>query len=459
MMDDHDITVAANLIRITIDRDKLRATAILAEEIPSFAPELVGEALATMGVVFGIQQSSFSSVGEKPGIPVVVAEGVPSTQGCAGWIELLVQENKPRASKESDNTRTTFKVTNVLKGATVARVHDPASGTDGTTVTGESIPGRRGILAPVHPGHGVAPDVSMPGLFVATCDGNAVVEPGGKIAVQETIDIKESLDMTMGDIDFVGSLIIHGDIHGDIAVKVGKNLIVMGDVDDAVIEAGGDVQIKNGFMGRGNGSITAGGSVRVQHVRNQHITAGSEVYIERESVNGIIAAKRKIIAPRAVIAGGTLEADELVDVGVLGRVEGGQVKVRVGRRGKILDRLAAIEKEMRQLEKNLTDVKDAVYRLVRLKIDAGSLPPDRESILIKLQETQRQIPQIQQSLSAEQKTLSEELQRVSDAKLVVHETVSDNVFIDVNGAKKLTDDVVTGVVYLERNGELTATGM
>ena len=407
-MEDHDITVAANLIRITIDRDKLKATAILGEEIPSFTPELVGEALATTGVVFGIQQSALSLVGEKPGIPVVVAEGLPSTQGSAGWIELLVQESKPLASKDCDNTRTTFKVNNVLKGAAVAQVHDPASGTDGTTVTGESILGRKGACAPVHAGHGVAPDASTPGLFVATCDGNAVVEPGGKIAVQETIDIKESLDMTMGDIDFVGSLIIHGDIHGDITVKVGKNLTVMGDVDDAVIEAGGDVQIRNGFMGRGSGRITAGGSVKVQHVRNQHITAGTDVHIERESVNGIIAAKRKIVAPRAVIAGGTLEADELVDVGMLGRVEGGQVKVRVGRRGKILDRLATIEKELRQLEKNITDVKDAVYRLVRLKIDVGSLPPDKESILTKLQETQRQIPQIQQSLSAEQKTLSEE---------------------------------------------------
>ncbi len=458
-MEGRETETGVSVVRITVDHNKLRATAILHEEVPGFTPEMVAEALAASGVVYGIRDERFHEVGEQPGRPIIVSEGTPAGQGRAGWVECLVQATLSASAKNGDNTRMLFNVLNVRQGEPVAQVHEPDLGPDGMTVTGELIPGRRGTPIAVAPGAGVAADTGCAGRYLAQRDGNAVVDPKGGIDVRDTIEFAGNLDITMGDIDFVGSLIVRGDIRGDLVVTVGKNLTVMGDVDDAVIEAGGDVIVKNGFMGRGCGRITAGGTVKIQHVRNQHVTAGNEVHIERESVNGLIAAKRKIIAPRAVIAGGTLEADELVDVGMLGRLEGGQVKVRVGRRGKILERLATIEKELRQADKNLLDVKDAVYKLVRLKIDSGSLPMEKEKMLARLQETQRQIPLLRDALVQEQSALTEEMHRISDAKLVVHETVSDNVFIDVNGAKKLTDTVMKGVVYVERNGELAATGL
>ncbi len=445
-----------DVIRITVDQQRLHATALLTKEVESFSPEMVADALASAGVIFGIDQSRLAEVGKQPGRPVVVATGTPSAQGRAGWVECLVP---PPATKDDDNTRMVFKVLNVRKGEPVAQLHEPEIGAEGIAVTGEPIPGRRGIPVAVSGGPGIAPDPAVPGRYLATCDGNAVLEGGGKVEVRDTIEFSGDLDLTMGDIDFVGSLIVRGDIHGDINIKVGRNLTVFGDVADAVIVVGGDVIVRNGFIGRGIGSITAGGSVKVQLVRNQHIIAGNEVHIERESVNGVICAKRKIIGTQAMISGGTLEADELVEVGMLGRIEGGQVKVRVGRRGKILERLAAIEKELRQLEKNCTDIKDAVYKLVRMKIDAGTLPAEKESMLTRLQEAQRLIPTKRDQLIAEQKRLSEEMQRLSEAKLVVHDTISDNVLVDVNGARKMTDAIIRGVVFVERKGELEATGL
>ena len=458
-MQEHVPVARVNVVSVTLDHSKMRATAVLSEPEPAFSPEMVATALAAAGVVHGIHEDRFSDVGAQPGFPVVVAEGSPAAQGRSGWVECLVQPSQSSTAKEGDNTRLVFQVLNVRQGEPVAFVHEPEVGADGITVTGESIPGRRGAPVGVSAGPGVAADPQCEGRYCATRDGDAIVDAKGKIDVRDTIEIGGNLDITKGDITFVGSLIVRGDIRGDLVIKVGKNLTVLGDVDDAVIEAGGDVTIKNGFMGRGSGKITAGGTVKIQHLRNQHVTAGNEVHVERESVNGIISAKRKIMATRAVIAGGVLEADELVEVGTLGRSEGGQVKVRVGRRGRILERLAAIEKELRQTEKNLTDVKDAVYRLVRLKIDTGSLPAEKEAMLTRLQETQRKIPHVRETLLQEQAALTEEVRRVSDAKLVIHETVSDNVFIDVNGVKKMTDTEIRGVVFVERNGELTATGL
>ncbi len=456
----NEISVPAiDTVQVTIDSDGLHAAAVQTGDSGPCTAEAVKDALMLAGVVRGIKEDALPLVGEQPGRRVIVAEGSAPVPGQPGWIEILVPQETGTSTEGDDHTRTTIQIRNVRRGEPVARVHEPGHGEDGATVKGEVIGARSGPPAVVRPTAGVVADKDDPGLFVATRDGNAVVTSDGHIDVQESIEIKGNLDLTMGNVTFVGSLVIRGDIHGDMVVKVGNKLTVLGDVDDAIIEAGGDVTIKNGFMGRGHGKIVAGGSVSVQHVRNQKIVSNNDVRIERECINGLIAAKRSILAPRAVIAGGFLEADELVEVGELGRLDGGQVKVRVGRRGRIVERLAGIEKEMRQGEKNFADVKAAVYKLVRLKIDSGSLAPEREQMLTRLQETQRSLPKLLESLEAEKTSLSEELQKVGDAKLLVRGTISDNVFIEVNGARKLTDAVVTGVVFLERNGELTATGL
>jgi hypothetical protein len=51
------------------------------------------------------------------------------------------------------------------------------------------------------------------------------------------------------------------------------------------------------------------------------------------------------------------------------------------------------------------------------------------------------------------------MQRLSEAKLIVHDTLADNVLVDVNGARKMTDAIVCGVVFVEHKGELEATGL
>jgi uncharacterized protein (DUF342 family) len=459
MMENHAPDTAVQSIQVTIAPDGLEATAVLLGDAGSCTPEAVREALAAAGVAWGIKDEALSTLVAHPGSTVAVAVGTVPRDGRGGWIEVLVPVYAPDSYGEGASGRFPVVIRNVVKGQQVARVHSPETGTDGRAVTGEVLPARKGTAASVHPMAGVVADDSTDGVYIATRDGNAVVAPDGSIDVQETVTIDGNLDITVGKVEFVGSLIVRGEIRGETSVKVGRNLTVTGDVDDAAIEAGGDVTIKNGFMGRGTGRIRAGGIVKVQHVRNQQIVAQNEVHIERESVNGTIVARRCIVAPRAVIAGGSLEADELVDVGVLGRLEGGQVKVRVGRRGRIVERLAAIEKEARQAEKNLVDVKAAVYKLVRAKIDAGSLPPEREQMLNRLQTTQRQLPRLLEALDAEKNSLTEELQRVADAKLIVRQTISDNVFIEVNGARKFTDTAVEGVMFVERSGELIATGL
>jgi hypothetical protein len=294
---------------------------------------------------------------------------------------------------------------------------------------------------------------------VGTEDGQPVQVPDGSIEVHTTVVIPHNVDYSVGDIDFCGSLLIKGDVLGEFSIKAGGSVEVLGDVHDAVIDSVGDVTIHQGFVGVGKGRITAGGTVRVRHVTNQVIKAGKDVHIETEAINSIIQAGGRVVAPRAVIAGGRLEAMLEVDVYNLGNSESSGVKVRVGRRGKIIERLTVLEKDVKQVERQTAEVKEAVYRLVKIKVDTGKLPSEKEQILAKLQEAQKLLPRRLAELQAERETLQGELQKKCDARIMARGTVQKDTMIEVNGAGKFVESALEAVTFAEWNGVLESRSL
>jgi len=292
--------------------------------------------------------------------------------------------------------------------------------------------------------------------LTAAADGCPLKRPDGSVEVQPVVTIPGNLDYTVGNVDFIGSLIIRGDVKGDAVLKVKGSVDIKGNVEDATIEAGGDVTVHQGFSGHGKGKIVAGGSVNVHYVMNQTVIAAKDVAIGRECINATIDAGGKIHAPRALIAGGKIDAVQEIEVGDIGTMDISSAKIRVGRHGKLLEHLAQVDKDIKQVERQMAEVKDAVYKLVKFKVDTGSLPADKEQLLVKLQEAQKLLPKRAESLRADKAALEIELQKKSDARIVVRGTIHKDTMVEVNGVRKFIDSALEGVIFVERAGALEA---
>jgi uncharacterized protein (DUF342 family) len=262
--------------------------------------------------------------------------------------------------------------------------------------------------------------------------------------------------ITTGNVDASGPLVIQGDILSGATVRSRGMLEVMGNVEDAILEVEGDVTIRQGFTGTGKGRIEATGTVKVLHVRNQQVTAGKDVFVERECINATIHSGGKICAPRAVISGGRLDAMTEIELGELGLADDASPKIRVGHRARIIEQLGTLEKELGAADRQLREVKDAVYKLVKIKVDGGSLPPANEALLTKLQGAQKMLPERIAAMHAERSALQVELQKKSDARIVVHGTAQADTMIEVNGARKILEVAVSAAEFTERDGALEA---
>jgi uncharacterized protein len=420
----------------------------------AMAPEEIQDILHEAGVCTGILDDVVQRIA-RIGLDlhaVVVACGMQPRGGMPGRIEFVYippnHQPKMRA------------VLSVRKGDVLAVLHPPSEGVPGMTVTGEVVPCPPAEPAQLIPGLNTAfgPDGTTV-TVIATEDGQPVQMPDGSLEVQTTVEIPGNVDYSVGNIDFCGSLTIKGDVLGELNIRTGGSVEVLGDVQDAIIESGEDVTVHHGFVGLGKGRIVAGGTVRVRHVTNQTIKAGKDVHVETEAINATIEAGGRVIAPRAVIAGGKLEAMQEADVYNLGNSESSGVKVRVGRRGKIIERLTVVEKDVKQAERQMGKVKDAVYRLVKMKVDTGRLPSDKEQILAKLLEAQKLLPRRLMELQAEREALQGELQKKCDARVVVRGTVQKDTMIEVNGAGKFVQSALEVVMFAEWNGVLESRSL
>jgi uncharacterized protein len=290
------------------------------------------------------------------------------------------------------------------------------------------------------------------------------MEPNQESAIAETIRvtprvIEGNVDQLTGDIESEGPLIIRGDVQSGRRVHSRGNLEVDGNVEDALLESDGDVIVRHGFTGHGNGKITAAGSVVVSHIHNQTVVAGKDITVENECINATLSAGRKILSPRAVVSGGRLEACQEVELGEIGLVDAVPPKIRAGHRAKVIEQIGTLDKDLANAERQLKEVKDAVYKLIKAKVDLGTVPADKEALLVKLQAAQKMLPERITAIGAERMALNAELQKKSDARIIVHGTVPATTMVEIDGARKILDAAITSAEFIQWGGALEARSL
>ena len=453
-------------VKVRVSADGSRAHLVMGPPGECGVPtreELI-DVLKEAGVVFGILPEGLDQAMKicPSEDSVLVAEGVSPVDGKDGTIELLIGPLETLAGDNQTirvNLRERHFVHNVVKGDRLAIIHPPEPGRPGYTVSGETLSPNEGkpTAFSLEPKTGFAPGDER--VIVALEDGHAFLREGGGVRVAPVITIPGDIDYAVGNIDFVGTLVINGDIKSDFTVKVKKNLEVYGNIEDSQIEVGGNVVVRKGFVGRGKGQITGGGNVIVQHLLSQTLISAGDIVIEKESVNGNVCAGGKILSPRAVIAGGQLDAQQDIEVQTLGSADGSMARVRTGHRGRILDRLAVVEKEVKQAEKQLGEIKEVVFRMIRMKLDVPNLGQEKETVLAKLQEAQKILPKQLEALHREKLRLTEDLHKTSEARIIVRGTVHENVLLEINGIRKLVESALCGVIFYEHAGVVEAQAL
>src|SRR5699024_7698080 len=124
--------------------------------------------------------------------------------------------------------------------------------------------------------------------------------------------------MKNGNIDFNGSIIIHGNVPTGYTVKAKEDIKIFGIVEGATLIAGGSIFISEGIAGLQKGFIQAGKDVHVGYVNQGNISAGGSVRVENAIFHSKCVARDHLHLEYGSIIGGSVSAGQSIkakDVG------------------------------------------------------------------------------------------------------------------------------------------------
>lgn len=357
---------------VRVDPDKLCARLTL-ERAYGGAPvteEQIREQLKSAGVVMGILDDAITealAMGSATGI--VVARGVPAEAGVDSSFANLVpiqQERRPHADEHGvTDYRDLGRIAVVEPGDALMRRIPATLGIDGFDVTGKVLQAKPGkSVNYAEKLSGVVRDANDPELLRAAIVGRAVSVPNG-VAVEPSIDLPQ-VDMSTGNVDFEGSVVILGDVLARMKIHATGDVIVKGTVGGADIRAGRQVMLLGGFKGAldedddgVNGpsyeyTIKCGGTFHSRFVEYAHVESGGDILIDDHAMfSKLVAANNVVVGgpgKKGQVVGGQITATGSATAIKFGAASGAKTLVQVGLDPRHRLHLEHLEGELAKLE-------------------------------------------------------------------------------------------------------------
>lgn len=423
-------------IIVELSRDRMKATIRYDTKQGAKQPtvEMLMAALSAAGVVYGIDAEAVE-VGARSLSPFTAAEGLLPVNGENAYIDRKFDLGVSGRPVVDEYDKVDYKDLNLFvlakENQTLAIRIPQTKGTAGMNVLGEVVPAQNGRPCPMPEGK----NTKVVGeRLIATCNGQ-IVDKGSRISIDPRLELKGSVGVSTGDIEFDGTVKINGNVDDGFSVLATGDIEIKGSVNGAVVR-GRNVYISGGITGADKARVTAERDVRTAFVENAQVEAGNDVYVSDIALHSQIRAGKRLIMEdkHGQITGGHAVAGDLVSVKILGNSAYVVTKVSVGVDPKLQAEYQNLKKSYKESRRKLTHITQTLNTLS--KIDINKLPAERVESINAL--TRSQFPLMGQIKRDEKRILEIEalLAEMKKGRIRVSDTIYPGVRLSVNSQLK-----------------------
>ena len=354
--------------------------------------------LSNRGVTYGIDNKLIKKIIKEDlyNSPYRIASWLLPVDGINGTIEYKFEKKTEIMPKEDEKGFVNYKdlglIRNIKVGTVIAVITLPTDGTPGIDLRNAPIAQKKGASADI--AHGDNIGISGDGTqMIALVDGN-LRYAGNKFSIETVFNLKGNVDASTGNLDFIGDIIIRGEVLDGFKVSSHKNITLYENATGATIEAGGDVLIKKGCI---NSKIISHGNVTLDFVENSNITCDGDLKGDSFITSTVYCGGEfNVVGKKGVLMGGKYTCLKNLTANSIGTKSYLPTVVTVGDNAIMLEEKADCERKIIEIDFQILRCTQAVDFLTQKKKEHGSLPPERVDMLnaaIK----QRLLNQVQKS--------------------------------------------------------------
>lgn len=412
-------------------------------------------AVAEKGISFGLMKKEIeTAVKEKRyGENICIARWKPPVDGEDGKIEYYFRRDSTIKPTEDEHGKVDFKnlglVRNIYKGTAIAKITLPTQGTPGTDIMGKNVTQKVGIAAKFTVGKGT--ELVNDGTeIVATLDGNLVYSSGA-FSVEETLVIRGDVDVSSGNIDFIGDVIIKGNVLEGFAVTSKKNVSINGSVTNGTITAEGNITVKLGSI---NSTLhSEHGSIKLDFCENSKLYA--EQNIEAASFVGgeVFAGKNIIAGGKGIMMGGKYTALENITASVIGSESYAKTMITLGNNAILTEEMENAQHTIAAYEDKLDQLGKIIATLTEMA-KTSKLSPDREQMKVNAMRSRFQIQGEIKRLNARIKEIETTLERKQNLSVSCKKAFYPGVTLRINSCVYQVNTITSHSKAMIDGGEI-----
>lgn len=451
-----EVNKAVPKVRVSYDEMK----AYLSLPVPgedNYTEEGLLEVLQDSGITYGIKQGILKRIIDRRLYEqsILVAEGTSICEGTDGYFEYHFNTNpdgKPVIQPDgSVDYWSINKVELVKEGQLIATYHPAVQGRDGMTVKGKPLLAKRARELPPLKGKGFTRSEDNL-TYVADFDGKIEIQ-NDRVMILQVYEIFGDADLSVGNIDFNGDVIVHGKVCSGVKIKAKGNIMVDGIVEVANLWAGKELVLRGGMMGGSRANVFAKGDISAKFFEYTNIEAEGDIQAE-VFLNCQVACKKHIILSgrKAAIIGGQVSAIEGIETGNLGNEVEIMTDVRVGNDLEVWQRVHILNKKIHESQEQLARIEKGLKDFAKLEA-ANAISKDdprkMQLLRVKIHESA-----ILGAAQAEQQVLEQQIEAAKGTGIKVMQTAYPGVRITIDDVKYNVRDLQHLVEYKKYQGEV-----
>ena len=376
--------------------------------------EAIMQELANYKVCYGINIDEVKRIADNRlyNERTLVAEWTPAVNGVDGTITYHFEKQVKIAPVEDEHGFVDYKnlglIRTVHQGDVIADITHPTEGEPGTDVKGQvlrQIPGKKASFT-LGTNTELNEDETQ---IIASSDGNINFK-GGAFVIDQVVTIPGDVDASVGNINFVGDVIVKGEVMEGFRISSKGNIVVSGNVNGATLECDGDIVIKKGCI---NSKIVAHGSVTINFCEHSNIRCDGDLVSSNFVICDVYCGNLSVKGTHGGLMGGSYTSLTSVEIPNIGTKNYTPTVLTVGDNALLAEEKTVVLKEMEKLQKTIDDLTLVINFLNEKKKELHTLPEDKEQMLgnacrqkivmgMDIKKLQKRVDEIDTSLSNKQ---------------------------------------------------------
>ncbi|MBF0196796.1 MAG: DUF342 domain-containing protein [Planctomycetes bacterium] len=451
------------LLLINEDKTEVKLKFVELEPGADVSQTTIRDILDEAGVVYGVLSNGIKDLVEQISEGTLeaseeevysIAKGKSACHGEDGRLDYLVDPSPDEVHFDLDADEVIdYKNTNLIQNvmeeqhlATLIQPEDPENGID---VFGNTINANEGVPLKLKLGSNVVMDGDK--LF-AQCGGRFIRE-GEELSVSGNYQVRGDVDLTIGNVNFVGYVNVTKDILDDFAVFGKEGVEVGGIVGAATVESDTKLIFNGGMNGKGKGFARCQGSIESKYLNEVTSISWGDISIAKSIMNSTVKTKGKVDVPNGSIIGGEVSALMGIDVGVVGSDLGTMTSLIAGQDYELEDRIKAFESQLLEIGHEIDRIDRIIGPILANKDKLMSLPLDKKKAIKGLLEQLKHYKEEQGRIRIESEALQKESAKVCVKEIRVRKILYSGVRITIGNCKKLIKMEIKGPVRLREDQE------